>query len=118
MQVGLIKTGVLHYCLTKTDNTSCGFERYGLEFAVEQAFPSIGDTVTGDLIMMKYRDRMMHPRLLLNSQELTEERDKAKFSVRHDKPGNYPLHFSIEQRDRLTDSVRVSEKTYWLRVRE
>lgn len=117
VKVRLIELAALSNCLRQTGiETDCSFEKQGILLDFDEIGPAVGDTVRADLVRYVYRS-FGQLALRLDGIELPPG-EGSPFSVRHDKPGNYPLRFSIEQRDRLTDSVRVFEKTYWLRVRE
>lgn len=117
VDIGLIESGIMNLLREKAHRPHiCIDFRY--HFWPNQLSPKAGDLVQANVLLSKPLDPPDSLTFRLNRKVLHAKKNTAKFSVRHDKPGNYPLHFSIEQRDRLTDSVRITEKTYWLRVRE
>ena len=81
--------------------------------------PMPRDSVTADIFLTEYSEPSGMLTFSLNGAPLLPGDGKtAIFEVRYDKPGLYPLRFSVSQRNWLTNSTEHFEKTYLLRVRE
>lgn len=111
----------LNYCCAQVSNdTGLIFTTREPLFAIEQRTLIAGDSVIADVALGEYSFSHFYEPLVLrlNGQGLPVKYGTAPFQVRFDKPGLYPLRFSVEARNRQADSTEVWEKTYFLRVRE
>ncbi len=100
---------------TGHDIIDCSYP--GVQMCFDQIAAAVGDSVVATMWLGWHSNEIDDAVIRLNGQVLSMREGSAKFKVRYEQPGVYPLHFSVENRDIKTDSIRIWPKTYYLRVR-
>lgn len=110
----------LSYLLQKVSAPYCGgFDAYRPYLIPISGCLAAGEAITFMAFLGAYSTHEFHEkdRVWVNQQEATIQKGKATFSTVFNAPGPQSLNIRIETHDRLTDAVRVFEKTYTVNVR-
>jgi hypothetical protein len=117
LKVILIEKEVLNYVSRRTGNEGCGgFISYDPVISFNQINPKVGEILTADVFLTEYSHNTRNTAYKLNGEALPLKWEKGQFQVKYDKPGLYPMLFTVEKTNPKTDSVQIWEKTYYLRV--
>jgi hypothetical protein len=116
LKVILIEKEVLNYISRRTGDEGCGGLSYEPVISFDQVNPKVGEILTADVFLSKYMYDTRNTAYKLNGEELPLKWGKGQFQVKYDKPGLYPMLYTLEKTNPMTDSVQIWEKTYYLRV--
>jgi hypothetical protein len=118
LKVILIEKEVLIYSGKKTSGSNCDLrmDSYDPVISFNQINPEVGEILTADVFLTEYSHNTQNTAYKLNGEELPLKFEKGQFQVKYDKPGLYPMLFTLEKTNPMTDSVQIWGKTYYLRV--
>ena len=90
------------------------FVPYPLRCNWESIYPNIGDTVRADILIGDFPKKYPDQHFFVNGILAPDQ----KFRQRFENAGIYPLHIKVERDDWENDTLLVSEKTYYIKVRQ
>ena len=97
----------------KINEITC-FVPYPLRCNWESIYPNIGDTVRADILIGDFPKKYPDQHFFVNGILAPDQ----KFRQRFENAGIYPLHIKVERDDWENDTLLVSEKTYYIKVRQ